>query len=175
MDARGDPLMSSRHSNLKKSFKLGIRSLLTAFSKEDVEKAFPTITNSERESLYLMFVQVIKSLHENIEEEFESICQETEVGKTLDIIEQLVEEHNLDVLAADKTDIGGITEKILKAKKDEIQDLTSLLQKVDDYNNVLKARIESLKTSQDLSTADIVEQLRSWNGNFEKYHGSLNG
>ncbi|CAD5183412.1 uncharacterized protein LOC135633029 [Musa acuminata AAA Group] len=175
MDGRGDPPMSSRHSNLKKSFKLGIRSLLTAFSKEDVEKAFPTITNSERESLYLMFVQVLKSLHENIEEEFESICQETEVGKTLDIIEQLVEEHNLDVLAADKTDIGGITEKILKAKKDEIQDLTSLLQKVDDYNNVMKARIESLKTSQDLSTADIVEQLRSWNGNFEKYHGSLNG
>ncbi|CAL9049209.1 uncharacterized protein LOC135608349 [Musa acuminata AAA Group] len=175
MDGRGDLPMSSRHSNLKKSFKLGIRSLLTAFSKEDVEKAFPTITNSERESLYLMFVQVLKSLHENIEEEFESICQETEVGKTLDMIEQLVEEHNLDVLAADKTDIGGITEKILKAKKDEIQDLTSLLQKVDDYNNVMKARIESLKTSQDLSTADIVEQLRSWNGNFEKYHGSLNG
>ncbi|THU62371.1 hypothetical protein C4D60_Mb01t04430 [Musa balbisiana] len=175
MDGRGDPPMSSRHSNLKKSFKLGIRSLLTAFSKEDVEKAFPAITNSERESLYLMFVQVLKSLHENIEEEFESICQETEVGKTLDIIEQLVEEHTLDVLAADKTDIGGITEKILKAKKDEIQCLTSLLQKVDDYNSVMKARIESLKTSQDLSTADIVEQLRSWNGNFEKYRGSLNG
>ncbi|URD75397.1 hypothetical protein MUK42_24851 [Musa troglodytarum] len=175
MDGRGDPPMSSRHSNLKKSFKLGIRSLLTTFSKEDVEKAFPTITNSERESLYLMFLQVIKSLHENIEEEFESICQETEVGKTLDIIEQLVEEHNLDVLAADKTDIGGIREKILKAKKDEIQYLTSLLQKVDDHNNVMKARIELLKTSQDLSTADVVEQLRSWNGNFEKYHGSLNG
>lgn len=80
-----------------------------------------------------------------------------------------------------------------------------LFIQVDDYNNVMKARIESLKTSQDLSTADIVEQvwmaaslmpscnnlccasqhlvailvfnlqLRSWNGYFEKYHGSLNG
>ena len=34
-----------------------------------------------------------------------------------------------------------------------------LFIQVDDYNNVMKARIESLKTSQDLSTADIVEQV----------------
>lgn len=40
MDGRGDLPMSSRHSNLKKSFKLGIRSLLTAFSKEVIFDVF---------------------------------------------------------------------------------------------------------------------------------------
>ncbi|RRT78808.1 hypothetical protein BHE74_00015704 [Ensete ventricosum] len=74
MDGRGDPPMSSRHSNLKKSFKLGIRSLLTAFSKEVIFDAF--FSNF---SLIIHEASVIKSLHENIEEEFESICQETKV------------------------------------------------------------------------------------------------
>ncbi|XP_073106489.1 uncharacterized protein [Elaeis guineensis] len=119
--------MSSRHLNLKKSFKLGIRSLLTAFSKEDVHKAFSTFTDAERDSLYCIFIQVIKSLHENIEEEFESICHETEVGTALNMVEHLVEEHNLDILSSDKTNIEDIREKITKAKKDEIQHLTSLL------------------------------------------------
>ncbi|WOK92716.1 hypothetical protein Cni_G01407 [Canna indica] len=175
MDGPSDAPISSRHSNLRRSFELGIRPVLTAFSKEDVWRAFPTYTDGERERLYLMLVQVIKSLHESIEEEFKSICQETKVGTTLDMIEQLVEEHNLDVLAADKTDIVDIKEKISNVKKDEIQSLTSLLHEIEAQNNVMKACIESLKTNVDFSTApDIMEQLRSWNGKFGKHHGSLN-
>ncbi|XP_008776753.2 uncharacterized protein LOC103696811 [Phoenix dactylifera] len=162
--------MSSRDLNLKKSFKLGIRSLLTAFSKEDVHKAFSTFTDAERDSLYRMCIQVIKSLHENIEEEFESICHETEVGTTLDMVEQLAEEHHLDILSSDKTNIEDIGEKITKAKKDEIQHLTSLLQRAEEQNDNMKARIKSLKERRNFPvTADAVEKLRSWNENYERY------
>ncbi|KAJ6809455.1 uncharacterized protein M6B38_160790 [Iris pallida] len=99
---------SLRYLNLKKSFHLGARSLLTAFSKEDVDKAFSTFSDAERERLYRMFVQVVKSLHENIEEEFESICQETQVEVVLDKIEQIVEEQSLDILPKDKDNIGDV-------------------------------------------------------------------
>ncbi|XP_010942714.1 uncharacterized protein [Elaeis guineensis] len=155
--------MSSRHLNLKKSFKLGIRSLLTAFSKEDVHKAFSTFTDAERDSLYCIFIQ----------EEFESICHETEVGTALNMVEHLVEEHNLDILSSDKTNIEDIREKITKAKKDEIQHLTSLLLWAEEQNDNMKARIKSLKERRNFPvTADAVEKLRSWNENYERYNSN---
>ncbi|GAB2272915.1 hypothetical protein Dimus_007732 [Dionaea muscipula] len=58
----------SRYLNLKKSFKLAARSLLTACSsKEDFFKAFPRFTTIEQERLYGLFIQVITSLHANVE------------------------------------------------------------------------------------------------------------
>ncbi|KAM0934470.1 putative nuclear MIS12/MIND complex subunit PMF1/Nnf1 protein [Dioscorea sansibarensis] len=163
--------MSVRYLNLKKSFQLGVRALLTAFSKEEVNKAFPSFTDAQRESLYRMFIQAIKSLHENIEEEFESICRETQVSKILAMIEQLVEEQSLDMLSADKENITDVKERISRAKKDEVQYLTSMLEKGEEQNNALRARIETLKKQQNngSASADILEKLRSWNSN----HGSF--
>jgi len=69
---------AGRHGNLDRSFKLAARSLLTAFSREDVNRAFPSFTDAERERLYQMFIHVIKSLHGNIEEEFQKFCNEIE-------------------------------------------------------------------------------------------------
>lgn len=155
--------MGSRHANLNKSFQIAVRSLLTSLSKEDVRKAFSTFTNAERESLYRMFVQVIKSMHESIEEEFESISQETKVGSTLDMIEQLVEEQSLDFISADKTNIGDAKERASRAKMDEIQHLTNLLEKAEEQKNTLKAHREHLKARCDLSVnSDHVDKLRSW-------------
>lgn len=130
MGGRGEPPAGSRQPNLKMAFQIGIRSVLTTFSKEDVWKAFPTCTDLERERLYAMFIQVIKTLHEDLKEEFESICQETRVGRALDMVEQLVEEHKLEEAFGTRANIGEIKEKILKVKKDEIQHLTNLLEKV---------------------------------------------
>ncbi|KAH7668769.1 Nuclear MIS12/MIND complex subunit PMF1/Nnf1 protein [Dioscorea alata] len=172
MDHQADPVMSVRFLNLKKSFQLGIRALLTAFSKEEVNKAFPSLTDAQRESLYRMFIQAIKSLHANIEEEFESICHETQVSKILAMIEQLVEEQSLDMLSMDKENVADIKEKISKAKKDEAQYLTSMLEKAEEQNNALRARIETLKKQQNNGSAssDIVEKLRSWNSNYESFN-----
>ncbi|KAM0935711.1 putative nuclear MIS12/MIND complex subunit PMF1/Nnf1 protein [Dioscorea sansibarensis] len=171
MDHQTDAAMSVRYLNLKKSFQLGVRALLTAFSKEEVNKAFPSFTDAQRESLYRMFIQAIKSLHENIEEEFESICRETQVSKILAMIEQLVEEQSLDMLSADKENITDVKERISRAKKDEVQYLTSILEKAEEQNNALRARIETLKKQQNngSASADILEKLRSWNSN----HGSF--
>lgn len=164
--------MSSRYLNLKKSFHLGIRSLLTAFSKEDVHNAFSTFSEAERERLFRIFVQVIKSLHGNIEEEFEATCQETQVGTILDKIEQLVEEQYLDVLSKDKSreNITDVKEKISRAKQDEIQYLTGLLEKTEEENNVMRKQIESLKDKQydPTVTATVLEKMRSLSSNYER-------
>ncbi|XP_073012642.1 uncharacterized protein [Typha latifolia] len=149
MDADSS-ITSSRYLNLKKSFKLGIRSLLTAFSKE-----------------------VIKSLHGNIEEQFDTLCRETEVCTALGTIDQLIEEQNLDVLSTDKTSIVETQEQISRAKKDEIQYLTSLLERVQERNKVMKNHIELAKTRQDSTVRnDVVEKLRSWNSEYESYNCS---
>ncbi|KAJ7943986.1 Embryo defective protein [Quillaja saponaria] len=66
--------IGSKYLDLKKSFKFAIHSLLTAFSKEE---AFPKFTNAERECLYHLFIQV---------------------RTTLDAVEQLVEQQDLDAL-----------------------------------------------------------------------------
>ncbi|XP_074561030.1 uncharacterized protein LOC141817251 [Curcuma longa] len=162
MGGRGEPPAGSRQSNLKMAFQLGIRSVLTTFSKEDVWKAFPTCTDLERERLYGMFVKVIKTLHEDLKEEFVSICQETRVGRALDMVEQLVEEHTLEEAFGTRANIGEIKEKILKVKKDEIQHLTNLLEKVEDQNNLMKAHIKSPKNSHNFlvgRTVDMTDQL----------------
>ncbi|MQL91978.1 hypothetical protein Taro_024596 [Colocasia esculenta] len=189
-----DPPPGTRHSNLKRSFKLGARSLLTALSKEDVFKAFPTFSNLEKERLHRMFMQVIKSLHGNIEEEFEAVCQETQVGSSLDTIEQLVEEQSLDMLSGEALNVGEIKEQLSKVKEDEIYYLTSLLEKcspavllipnqqplslefyivalqAEKQNDLMRARVESLSKGKEdvLATTDAINKLKSWNSNHEK-------
>uniref|UniRef100_A0A1D1YRG1 Alanine--tRNA ligase n=1 Tax=Anthurium amnicola TaxID=1678845 RepID=A0A1D1YRG1_9ARAE len=181
------PLPGTRHANLKRSFKLGVRSLLTAFSKEDVFKAFPTFSNLEKERLHHLLIQ----------EEFEAVCQETQVGSTLDTIEQLVEEQSLDMLSSEALNMGEVKETLARVKKDEICYLTSILEKAEKQNDLLKSRIESLMKQKDdtlaavdaiskddllndriesmtkadkgtLPAPDAISMLRSWNSNYEK-------
>ncbi|KAK3004163.1 hypothetical protein RJ639_019575 [Escallonia herrerae] len=151
----------SRQLNLKRSFEMGTRFLLTPCSKEDFFQAFPTFTNSEQERLYRLFLQVLTSLRENAQDEFESTCIETQVGSTLDTVEQLVEEQNLDPLFPNKTNVGDTAHSLSAAKKNEIQYLTSILEKAEEQKNIIRARIELLKKEgQDFSGAvHVVEKI----------------
>ncbi|RZC73992.1 hypothetical protein C5167_049472 [Papaver somniferum] len=130
-----------RELKLKKAFKMIARTLLTACSRE-----------------------VIAELHENIEEDFESICAETQVAATFDKVEQLEEEQKLDTLAQDKTNLLDVKQELSRAKKAEISYLTSALEKAVAQNLQMKTHIESLKIDrQDYSaTPDAVKKLRSW-------------
>uniref|UniRef100_A0ACD5YD42 Uncharacterized protein n=1 Tax=Avena sativa TaxID=4498 RepID=A0ACD5YD42_AVESA len=151
---------AGRHGNLDRSFKLAARSLLTAFSREDVNRAFPSFTDAERERLYQMFIHVIKSLHGNIEEEFQKFCNEIEVATALDKVDQFVEEQNLDVLSADKTSIEDVKERMSKEKKDEIEHLKGLLEKTEETINALKTRIERVKEGEDMDdTRDLLKKV----------------
>ncbi|KAK1286829.1 hypothetical protein QJS10_CPB20g01140 [Acorus calamus] len=154
---------SARNSNLKKSFKLSIRCLYGACSIEEFNKAFPTFGPAERERLRRLFLQVMASLHDSIEEEFESICQETRVGSALANLEQLVEEQNLDILPADKTKLQDIKDKLLREKKEEIQFLKGQLQEVVEQNTSMKSRIEGLKTQDFPATTNAVKKLKRCN------------
>ncbi|XP_062146024.1 uncharacterized protein LOC133854019 [Alnus glutinosa] len=154
--------MGTRHSDLKKSFKLAVRSLLTACSNHEFCKAFPSFTSAEQQHLHRLFIQVITSLHENIEDEFESLCLETQVGATLDSVEQLVEEQGLDPLFLNKTNVMDVAQNLSTAKKNEIQFLTSMLDMAEEQNSLIRTRVEHLRPGmQDVSgIADAVQKLR---------------
>ncbi|KAL8099871.1 hypothetical protein AgCh_032212 [Apium graveolens] len=155
---------SSRKSNLKKAFQLGLRSLLTtpSLQPQEFSKSFPKFTSAEQQRLHRLFIQVITSLHGNIEDDFESLCDETQVGTILDMVEQVAEEQSLDPLFPDKTNVGDVARSLSEVKKDEIEHLTNLLEKAEEENRIIGARIELLKSEkQDLSgSTDAVEKVK---------------
>ncbi|XP_006659862.3 uncharacterized protein LOC102704079 isoform X1 [Oryza brachyantha] len=162
---------AGRYGILDRSFKLAARSILTACSREDVNKAFSSFTDAERERLYQMFVYVIKSLDSNIEEDFDTSCHELQVATALDKIDQFVEEQKLDVLSSDKTNIEDIKQRISKAKKDEIRYLKSLLEEVEEKNNAMKAQIELLKKDDGLAAGkQVLEKLMQCNSELQSYN-----
>uniref|UniRef100_A0A0D9X4P7 Uncharacterized protein n=1 Tax=Leersia perrieri TaxID=77586 RepID=A0A0D9X4P7_9ORYZ len=159
-----------RYAKLHRFFKLAAHSILTACSREDVNRAFPSFTAAERERLYQMFVYVIKSLHGNIEEEFDTYCQEMQVATALEKIDMFVEEQNLDVLSSDKTNIEEAKQRITNAKKDEVKYLKSLLEEVEEKNNAMKARIELLKKDDGLAAGKhVLEKLKQCNSAVQSY------
>ncbi|KAJ0098922.1 hypothetical protein Patl1_22261 [Pistacia atlantica] len=58
MEKMGD-LVGSRQSDLNKSLKLAIRSLLTTCSKQEFSKAFNNFTSSEQDSLHRLFIHYL--------------------------------------------------------------------------------------------------------------------
>ncbi|ESR44132.1 hypothetical protein CICLE_v10012881mg [Citrus x clementina] len=142
MEESGPAVIGSRQSDLNKSFKLAIRSLLTTCSKEEFGKAFDRFSSSEQNSLHRLFVQV---------------------GAALDTVEQFMEEQSLDPLFSEKTNVMDVVCDLTTAKKNEICYLTCMLERVEEQNRLRKARLELLKKGrQDFSgMTEVVEKLRS--------------
>ncbi|GAU34216.1 hypothetical protein TSUD_209980 [Trifolium subterraneum] len=147
-----------RFSTLNKSFKFALRSLLTSCSKEEFCKAFSSFTNTEKDFLHRIFLQ----------EDFEAICLKTQVGATLDAVEEIVEEQDLDLLFSNRSNIGDVAENLSTAKKDEIQRLMHMVQLGEEHNQRLRNQLQLLKKgSQVLSDAShAVEKIKSINSNY---------
>lgn len=160
--------IGSRFSTLNKSFKFAIRSLLTSCSKEEFVEAFSSFTNAEKDYLHRLFLQVITSLHEDLEEDFEAICLKTKVGATLDAVEEIVEEQDLDLLFSNRSNIVDVAENLSAAKKNEIQTLMHMVQLGEEHNQRLRNQLQLLKEgSQVLSDAShAIEKIRSINLNY---------
>ncbi|XP_020210232.1 uncharacterized protein LOC109795203 [Cajanus cajan] len=158
----------SRFSNLNKSFKYSLRSLLTSCSKEEFFKAFSSFSNNEKELLHRLFLQVITSLHQNIEDGFETVCLQTQAGATLDAVEEIVEEQDMDVLFSDRSNIMDVAENLSMEKKNEIQHLMNMIQMGEEHNQMLRTRLQQLREgNQVLSGASqAVEKLKSMNLNY---------
>ncbi|KGN53468.1 uncharacterized protein LOC101212745 [Cucumis sativus] len=158
-----DAPVSSRQIDLKKSFKLAVRPLLTSCSREEFRECFSRFTTAEQDYLHRLFIQVITSLHGNIEDEFESLCVETQVGLVFDNVEQLLEEQDLDPLYSKKTNIVEIYNFLSMTKKEEIQHLKDMLKTAEEQNWVIQGRIDDLRKGvQDASgMADAVKKLRN--------------
>ncbi|KAK4374259.1 hypothetical protein RND71_004936 [Anisodus tanguticus] len=167
---------NSRHTNLNTAFQLGIRSLLTSCSKEVFCKSFPGFNPAELERLHRLFIQVITSLHEDIEDEFESLCVETQAGPTLNMVEQLLEEQRLDPLFPEKSNVEEVSHYLSEAKQNEISYLTAMLEMVaEEQKHAITSRLEVLKKEQQdfsgAAAADFVNKIRTGN---QKYGTSNN-
>ncbi|KAK9716028.1 hypothetical protein RND81_06G206900 [Saponaria officinalis] len=160
---------------LKKSFMQGVRSLLTAFPFEDFSKAFPNFTSAQHERLYQLYIQTITSLHENMQDEFDSLCHGTQVGTILETVENFVEQQSLDPLFSQKTNLKHVKEDLLAMKKNEIRLLQDLLDKAEDEKHSIKARIKLLRKTQDETsgTIDAVEKFKSMMANHVNYNTSV--
>ncbi|KAK4803429.1 hypothetical protein SAY86_003246 [Trapa natans] len=146
--------MGLRQSKLSKSFKRALHSLLSTCSTEEIHKAFPGFSVDEKKYLHRLLIKVITSLHGQIEDEFKSLCDELQVGTSLDTVEQLIEEQSLDMLSADKSNVLDVAQDLLTAKKDEIQHLMAELTVDEERNQATRAQIKLLKEEQqDFATA----------------------
>ncbi|XP_057421919.1 uncharacterized protein LOC130715815 [Lotus japonicus] len=160
--------IGSRFSNLSKSFKFALRSLLTSCSKEEFCKAFSSFTSNEKELLHRLFLQVITSMHENIEDEFEKICLHTQVGSTLDAVEEIVEEQDMDLLFSNRSNIMDVAENLSAAKKNEIQHLMHMVQLGEEQNQLTRDRLQLLREGNQVlaGASQAVEKFRSMNSNY---------
>ncbi|RAL40394.1 hypothetical protein DM860_006464 [Cuscuta australis] len=164
-DRGGNPLM--RQTGMKRSFRFGIHASLTACSQEDFRKAFAKFTPTEQEHLHRFFTEVVSSMQKSIEDEFEDICRDVEVGKVLDTVELLVEEHHLDPLSSQKSDINEAWKHLLEIKKAEVNHLMGMVEKAEEQKRLLSSRIESLKNERTdvLGATDFLDKLRTLNNN----------
>ncbi|MED6147495.1 hypothetical protein PIB30_044540 [Stylosanthes scabra] len=134
-----------KFSDFKMSFNFALRSLLTSCSNQEFNEAFSSFTDTERELLHPLFLQVVTSLHENIEEEFGSICLRTQVGAALDAVEEVLEERDLDPLFSDRSNIMDVAEDLSAAKKNEIKRLTQMVQLGEEKNQMLRSQLQLLR------------------------------
>ncbi|XP_050265301.1 uncharacterized protein LOC126709216 isoform X2 [Quercus robur] len=150
--------MGTRSWDMKKSFNLALRPLLTACSNQGFCSAFPNLSTEEQQHLHRLFLQVLTSLHESIEDEFESLCLETQVGAALDTVEQLVEEQALDPLFSDKTNVMDVAQNLSSAKRSEIQYLTDMLNMEGDGRCQTLGRCRREVKKQEFKLWDIWQQ-----------------
>ncbi|KAL9242612.1 hypothetical protein vseg_016598 [Gypsophila vaccaria] len=155
--------VGSEEMKLKKSFRESVGCLLNAFSFEDFSTAFPKFTGAQQEHLYRLYVQIITSLHDSMQDEFDFLCHETKVGTIMDTVALFVEQQKLDPLFSQKTNLEHVKHDLLSMKKNEIFLLQDLLEKAENQKHSLKAQIKLVrKTREETSvTTDAVEKLRS--------------
>nr|XP_011465579.1 PREDICTED: uncharacterized protein LOC101299385 isoform X2 [Fragaria vesca subsp. vesca] len=166
--------MGTKQRDLHKSFNLAIRSLLSPCSFQDFWEALPNFTTAEHERLHRLFTQVLSSLHANIEEEFQSICLETQVGTAMDTVERMVEEQSLDPLYSNKTNVMDAAHNLSGTTKTEIQYLTKMLEKAEAENHLKRDRIELIKKGRpDMSNmANAVEKFADEKWDFKLWNVS---
>lgn len=175
MDRDAQQSESSRVVNLRKSFSMALHSLLLACPKEDFLRIFSSFKHADQETLYQTYLQMIASIHGNIQDEFESVCKETQVMTALGTIEQLIENQKLDVLHEEKTSVIDVKQELARRKLSEIHYLKNMLEKVQEQNQIDKKRIELLRNARDdVSHADsALVKLKDYNAALKEISRSM--
>jgi len=182
MDRGAQQSQRSRVLSLRKSFSTALHSLLLACPKEDFLRIFSSFKHADQETLYQLYLQMIASIHGNIQEEFESVCQETQVMTALGTIEQLIENQKLDVLHEGKgaeeymTSVNDVKQELARRKLSEIHYLKNMIEKVEEQNQIDKKRIELLRNARDdISHADsALTKLKDYSAALKEISRGMN-
>ncbi|RZC46325.1 hypothetical protein C5167_039271 [Papaver somniferum] len=162
-----------RELKLKKAFKMIARTLLTACSREEFLEAFSAFRRAKQDVLYQLFIHVIAELHENIEEDFESICAETQnnvsnwnlvvpsshsLSLGHEFVRELKQSTEIEPYRCD-LQVAATFDKVEQLEEEQkldtlAQDKTNLLDVEQELSRAKKAEISYLKSA--------LEKLRSW-------------
>ncbi|KAG9141801.1 hypothetical protein Leryth_023318 [Lithospermum erythrorhizon] len=157
---------SVRLSSITKLLKLTLHSVFTACPKQEFFQRFPNFTAAEQELLYRLYIETISWFPENVEEEFEAMCLDTQAGAVFDTVEQLLEEQSLDLLHNQsknyRSNIKEVGLSWTQTKRKEIDNLTKMVEMAEKQKGDLSARLELLKSkSQEFSSTEgIIDKLR---------------
>lgn len=181
MDRDAQQSQSSRVLSLRKSFSMALHSLLLACPKEDFLRIFSSFKHADQQMLYQIYLQMIASIHGNIQDEFESVCKETQVMTALGTIEQLIENQKLDVLHEEngaqeyRASVNDVKQELARRKLSEIHYLKNMLEKVQEQNQIDKKRIELLRNARDdVSHADSsLVKLKDYNAALKEISRSM--
>ncbi|KAG9141802.1 hypothetical protein Leryth_023318 [Lithospermum erythrorhizon] len=121
---------SVRLSSITKLLKLTLHSVFTACPKQEFFQRFPNFTAAEQELLYRLYIETISWFPENVEEEFEAMCLDTQAGAVFDTVEQLLEEQSLDLLHNQSSNIKEVGLSWTQTKRKEIDNLTKMVEMV---------------------------------------------
>eukprot|EP00249_Psilotum_nudum_P017042 c26123_g2_i1 orf=75-575(+) len=138
-----------RMVKLKSAFSIAVHSLLTACSYEDFVGQFPSLEPKQHESLYKFYAQVMAAIHENVEDEFHEICEESKVMETLDRLEHCNKSQRLTIGYPQFLGEGGVPsaavrEKVLDSKLNELNHLKCFLKQAEEQNHMLATQLEAL-------------------------------
>ncbi|KAF3660076.1 putative auxin-induced protein 5NG4-like [Capsicum annuum] len=90
-------------------------------------------------------------------------CTNSEERPTLNMVEQLVEEQNLDPLFPEKSNVEEVTHYLSEAKQNEISYLTTMLETAEEQKRAITSRLEVLKKERhdfsDAAAVDIVNKI----------------
>ncbi|KAI5076529.1 hypothetical protein GOP47_0008594 [Adiantum capillus-veneris] len=149
---------NERFSNLKLAFSMATYCLLTACSHEDFGAYFSFLNPYQQDALYNLYIQMVVSVQENLQEEFRDICEETRVVDACDD----------EFLLAQELGKNGVRERvrctgrknIIEEKAHELEYLRQTLEMVKEQNQdsalKLKALKDSIENSESIAQTNVV-------------------
>ncbi|KAJ3413515.1 hypothetical protein HDV05_007898 [Chytridiales sp. JEL 0842] len=145
---------SVRLRKLRAAYGLALRSTLDKFSLQNVKSSFPTLATTIPDQLEAAQQQTVEFIKSAMEEEFEIIMEQRQVGENLIALDKLIEEASASCQTQPTSkqlhkwpapDVTTLTQ-VLKIKSKEVEQLLEDVKKVEEENHALLQTLNEKKT-----------------------------